>query len=106
LGVIFKDEYSVVNNKSLNTRFLQTIGAYGCAVFIGIYLSSAYSGIATKAVFILIPMITLKIARARTRKASDIIKFPAEAASASTHELAERHLDTYSRHFDLVSQAS
>ena len=56
--------------------------------------------------FILIPVITLKIARSRARRTSAVIQFPAEAASASTHELAERHLDTYSRHFDLVSQAS
>jgi hypothetical protein len=106
LGVTFKDEYSVVNNKSLNTRFLQTIGAYGCAVFIGVYLSSSYSGIATKALFILIPVVTLKIARARTRNASDFTKFPAEAASASTHELVERDLDSHSRYIDIVSRAS
>ena len=56
--------------------------------------------------FILIPVITLKIAHSRARRTSAVIQFPAEAASASTHELAERHLDTYSRHFDLVSQAS
>jgi hypothetical protein len=75
-------------------------------VFIGVYLASSYSGIATKAVFILIPVIALKIARARTLKTSDIIKFPSEAASASTHELAERHLDMHSRYLDMVSQAS
>jgi hypothetical protein len=95
-----------VNSKSFNVRFLQTIGAYGCAIFIGVYLASSYSGIATKAVFILIPVIALKIARARTRKTSDIIKFPAEAASASTHELAERDLDSHSRYIDIVSRAS
>ena len=95
-----------MNSNSFNVRFLQTIGAYGCAVFIGVYLASSYSGIATKAVFILIPVIALKIARTRTLKTSDIIKFPAEAASASTHELAERHLDMHSRYLDMVSQAS
>jgi len=95
-----------MNSKSFNTRFLQTIGAYGCAVFIGFYLSSSYSGIAIKALFILIPVVTLKIARARTRNASDFIKFPAEAASASTHELAERDLDSHSRYIDIVSRAS
>jgi len=95
-----------MNSKSFNARFLQTIGAYGCAVFIGVYLSSSYSGFATKAVFILIPVVTLKIARARTRNASDFIKFPAEAASGSTHELAERDLDSHSRYIDIVSRAS
>ena len=95
-----------MKSKRLNTQFLQTSGAYGCAIFIGVYLASSYSGIATKAVFILIPVVTLKIARARTRNASDIIKFPAEAASASTHELAERDLDSHSRYIDMVSQAS
>jgi len=75
-------------------------------MFIGVYLASSYSGIATKAMFILIPVVTLKIARARTRNASDIIKFPVEAPSASTHELAERDLDSHSRYIDMVSQAS
>ena len=95
-----------MNSKSFNARFLQTIGAYGCAVFIGFYLSSSYSGFATKALFILIPVVTLKIARARTRNVSDFIKFPAEAASTSTHELAERDLDSHSRYIDIVSRAS
>jgi hypothetical protein len=106
LGVTFKGEYLVVNSKSRNSRFLQIIGAYSCAVFLGAYFSSAYSHIATKAVFFLIPVLTLTIARSRARRTSEVFQFPAEAASASTHELAERHLDTYSRHFDLVSQAS
>jgi hypothetical protein len=106
LGVTFAGEYLRVSNKSRNTRFLQTFGAYSCAVFLGVYLSSSYSGIATKALFILIPVVTLKIARARTRNASDFIKFPAEAASASTHELVERDLDSHSRYIDIVSRAS
>lgn len=95
-----------MNSKRLNTQFLQTLGAYGCAIFIGVYLASSYSGIATKAIFILIPVIALKIARARTRFTSDIITFPAEAASGSTHELAERDLDSHSRYIDIVSRAS
>ena len=95
-----------MKSKRLNTQFLQSIGAYGCALFIGVYLASSYSEIATKAVFILIPIITLKIARSRTQATNAIIKFPAEAASASTHELAERHLDMHSRYIDVVSQAS
>ena len=56
--------------------------------------------------FILIPVITLKIARSRTQATSDIIKFPAEAASTSSHELVERHLDMHSRYIDIVSRAS
>ena len=103
---MFMGEYLLVNSNSFNLRFLQTIGAYGCALFIGVYLASSYSGIATKAIFILIPVITLTIARSRTQATSAIIKFPAEAASASTHELAERHLDMHSRYLDVVSQAS
>jgi hypothetical protein len=75
-------------------------------LFIGVYLASSYSGIATKAVFILIPVVTLKIAFARTRNANDIVEFPAEAASGSTHELAERDLDSHSRYIDIVSRAS
>ena len=75
-------------------------------MFIGVYLASSYSGIATKAIFILIPVVTLKIALARTRNAKDIIKFPAEAASGSTHELAERDLDSHSRYIEILSRAS
>ena len=85
---------------------VQTTGAYLGSLFPGVYLASSYSGIATKAVFIVIPIITLKIARTRTRTTSDIITFPAEVASQSTHVLAELDLDTHSRYIDLVSQAS
>ena len=95
-----------MNSKSFNIQFLQTIGAYGCALFSGVYLASSYSGIAAKAVFLLIPVVTLKIALARTRNAKDIIKFPAEAASGSTHELAERDLDSHSRYIEILSRAS
>ncbi len=95
-----------MNSKSLNTHFLQTIGAYGIAIFIGVYFSSAYSHIATKTVFILIPVITLMIARARTRNTSEVVQFSAEVASASTHELAGHHLDMHSRYIDIVSRAS
>lgn len=75
-------------------------------MFIGVYLASSYSGIATKAVFILIPVVTLKIARARAQASNDMITFPAEVASQSTHELAERDLDSHSRYIDIVSRAS
>jgi hypothetical protein len=95
-----------VKSKSFNARFPQTIGAYGIAIFIGVYFSSAYSHIATKAVFFIIPVLTLAVARSRARRTSEIIQFPAEAASASTHELAERHLDMHSRYIDMVSSAS
>ena len=95
-----------MNSKSFKAQLLQTIGAYGCAVLIGIYLASSYSGMTAKAVFILIPLVTLKIARDRTRHISDLVQFPAETASASTHELAERHLEMHSRYIDMVSQAS
>ena len=95
-----------MKSKSFNARFLQTVGAYGIAIFIGVYFSSAYSHIATKAVFFTIPVLTLTVARSRARRTSEIIQFPAEAASASTHELAERHLDMHSRSIDMVSSAS
>jgi hypothetical protein len=95
-----------VNSKSFNAQLLQTIGAYGCAVLIGIYLASSYSGMTAKAVFILIPLVTLKISRARTRNTSEVVQFSAEAASASTHELAGHHLDMHSRYIDIVSRAS
>ena len=85
---------------------VQTTGAYLGSLFPGVYLASAYSGIATKAMFILIPVITLKIARTRTRTTNDIITFPAEVASQSTHVLAELDLDTHSRYIDIVSRAS
>jgi hypothetical protein len=90
----------------ITPQSIQTTGAYLGSLFPGVYLASAYSGIATKAMFILIPVITLKIARSRTQATSEIIKFPAEVASQSTHELAERHLDMHSRYIDIVSRAS
>jgi hypothetical protein len=90
----------------VTSQSVQTTGAYLGSLFPGVYLASAYSGIATKAMFILIPIITLKIARTRTRTTSDIITFPAEVASQSTHVLAELDLDTHSRYIDIVSRAS
>jgi len=90
----------------ITPQSIQTTGAYLGSLFPGVYLASAYSGIATKAIFIVIPVLALKIARSRTQATSDIIKFPAEAASASSHELAERHLDMHSRYIDIVSRAS
>jgi hypothetical protein len=85
---------------------VQTTGAYLGSLFPGVYLASAYSGFVTKAVFIVIPVIALKIARVRTRTTSEIITFPAEVASQSTHVLAELDLDTHSRYIDIVSRAS
>lgn len=90
----------------ITPQSIQTTGAYLGSLFPGVYLASAYSGIATKAIFIVIPVLALKIARVRTRTKSEIIKFPAEVASQSTHELAERHLDMHSRYIDIVSRAS
>ena len=95
-----------MNNKSLNTRFLQTIGAYSCAVFLGAYLSSAYSHIAAKAVFLAIPVLTLAVARIRTRTNHQVLQFERESIVNSAAVKAEDNFETVSRHFDLVSQAS
>ena len=95
-----------MSNFVITSNSLQTAGAYLGSSVPGVYIAASYSGIAAQAVFILIPILALKIARVRTRSTSDVIKFPAEAASASTHELAERHLDMHSRYLDVVSQAS
>jgi TPP-dependent trihydroxycyclohexane-1,2-dione (THcHDO) dehydratase len=106
LGVTFAREYLLVNNKSRNTRFLQTIGAYSCAVFLGAYLSSAYSHIAAKAVFMAIPVLTLTVARIRTRLNHQVLQFERESAVESAAVKAEDNFETFSRHFDLVNQAS
>ena len=95
-----------MNIKSRNTRFLQTIGAYSCAVFLGAYLSSAYSHIAAKAVFMAIPVLTLTVARIRTRSSHQVLQFEREATVDSAAVKIEDNFETYSRHFDLVSQAS
>ena len=91
---------------AITPQSVQTTGAYLGSLFPGVYLASAYSGITTKAIFVAIPVIALKIARSRTRTTSDIIRFPAELASQSTHVLAELDLDTHSRYIDIVSRAS
>ena len=106
MAVTFKGEYLLVNSKSRNTRFLQTIGAYSCAVFLGAYLSSAYSHIAAKAVFLAIPVLTLTVARIRTRSSHQVLQFERESAVDSSAVKADDNFETYSRHFDLVSQAS
>jgi len=99
-------EHVYVSNTRIFPQPGITAGAYLGSLLLGNYLASAYSGIATKAVFILIPVITLKIARVRTRTTSDIITFPAEVASQSTLVLAELDLDMHSRYVDLISSAS
>jgi len=106
LGVTFKGEYLVVNSKSRNSRFLQIIGAYSCAVFLGAYLSSAYSHFAAKAVFLAIPVLTLTVARIRTRSSHQVLQFERESIVESTAVKAEDNFETFSHHFDLVSQAS
>jgi len=106
LGVTFTGEYFLVKSKSRNTRFLQTIGAYSCAVFLGAYLSSAYSHIAAKAVFMAIPVLTLTVTRIRTRSSHQVLQFERESTVDSAAVKAEDNFEMFSRHFDLVSQAS
>ena len=95
-----------MNSKSFNSRFLQTIGAYSCAVFLGVYLSSAYSHIAAKVVFLAIPVLTLTVARIRTRSSHRVLQFERESTVDSVAVKIEDNFETYSPHFDLVSQAS
>jgi len=95
-----------MSNFVITSNSLQTAGAYLGSSVPGVYIAASYSGIAAQAVFVMIPILALKIARVRTRSTGDVIKFPAEAASASTHELAERDLDFHSRYIDIISRAS
>jgi hypothetical protein len=95
-----------MSNFVVTSNSLQTAGAYLGSLVPGVYIAASYTGIAAKMVFVLIPVLALKIARARTRTTSDVIRFPAETASASTQELAVRDLDFHSRYIDIISHAS
>ena len=95
-----------MSNFVVTSNSLQTAGAYLGSLVPGVYIAASYSGIAAQAVFVLIPVLALKIARARTRTTNDIIKFPAEVASQSTHVLAELDLHMHSRYIDIMSRAS
>lgn len=95
-----------MSNSVITPHFLQTVGAYVGSLVPGVYMASAYSGFTAQAVFVLIPVLALKIARVRSRNTSQLFRFPAETASASTHELAERDLDFHSRYIDIISRAS
>ncbi|MFI0461199.1 MAG: hypothetical protein ACH36C_04020 [Ilumatobacteraceae bacterium] len=95
-----------MNNKSSSTRFLQTIGAYGCALFIGVYLAAAYSSIPTRAVFIAIPVITLKIARVRSRQTSRVYQFPNETQILTTESHIDEDFAAHCHLVDLISSAS
>ena len=75
-------------------------------MFLGAYLSSAYSHIAAKAVFIAIPVLTLTVAILCTRSSHQVLQFERESAIDSAAVKAVDNSETYSRHFDLVSQAS
>lgn len=95
-----------MSNQSSNTRLLQTIGAYSCAVFLGAYLSSAYSHIAAKAVFLAIPVLTLTVARIRTRSSHQVLQFETTTRIETEPMKSVDRIETFSPHFDLVSQAS
>ena len=75
-------------------------------MFLGAYLSSAYSHIAAKAVFMAIPVLTLTVARIRTRSRHQVLQFERESIVDSSAVKADDNFETYSRHFDLVNQAS
>jgi hypothetical protein len=75
-------------------------------VFLGAYLSSAHSHIAAKAVFLAIPVLTLAVARIRTRSSHQVLSFEREAPVDTTDVKVVDNFETPSRHFDLVSQAS
>ena len=75
-------------------------------MFLGVYLSSAYSHIAAKAVFMAIPVLTLTVVRIRARSSHQVLQFERESTVDSAAVKAEDNFETYSRHFDLVSQAS
>ena len=75
-------------------------------MFLGAYLSSAYSHIAAKTVFMAIPVLTLTVARIRTRLNHQVLQFERESAVESTAVKVEDNSEMSSHHFDLVSQAS
>ena len=95
-----------MSNFDMTSSSLQTAGAYLGSLVPGVYIAASYSGIAAQAVFVLIPVLALKIARVRARTTSNIVKFPAEVASQSTHVLAELDLHMHSRYIDIMSRAS
>ena len=94
------------SNSVITPQSLQTVGAYAGSLVPGVYIASSYSAIAAQAIFVLIPVLALKIARARTRPTSDVIQFPAEIASKSTHVLAELDLAMHSHYLNIISRAS
>lgn len=95
-----------MSSKSFNSRFLQTIGAYGTAVFIGVYFSSAYSHIAAKAVFLTIPVLTLAVARSRAHSSHQVLQFETATRIETGAVKPVDNNEAFSPHFDLVSQAS
>ena len=53
-----------------------------------------------------IPVLTLTVVRIRARSRHQVLQFERESAVESAAVKAEDNFETYSRHFDLVSQAS
>jgi len=75
-------------------------------VSLGLYFSATYSTVATKAVFLLIPVLTLAVARIRTRSSHQVLQFEHETSVDTPGAKAENNFEAYSHHCDLVSQAS
>jgi hypothetical protein len=53
-----------------------------------------------------IPVLTLTVTRIRTRSSHQVLQFERESTVDSAAVKAEDNFEMFSRHFDLVSQAS
>ncbi len=73
---------------------------------LGLYFSATYSNVATKAVFLLIPVLTLAVARIRTRPGHQVLQFERDTSGDTSGVKIDDNFERYSPHFDLVSQAS
>jgi hypothetical protein len=78
-----------MSQTAITRRILLTIGAYIPAVFLGLYLQSSTDAFGARAILLLLPIVTLSIARSRTIAVSDFATPHLVAVPQTGSEIAE-----------------
>lgn len=78
-----------MSQTAITRKILLTIGAYIPAVFLSLYLQSSTDVVAARAILLLLPIVTLSIARSRTISVPDFATPHLVAMPQSSNEFIE-----------------
>jgi hypothetical protein len=78
-----------MSHSAITRTIVRTIGAYIPAVFLGLYLQSSTDVVAARTILLLLPIVTLSIARSRTIAVSDFATPRLVAVPQTNTEIAE-----------------